>query len=172
MAREWLRMRFGDDEQLPDEAAIRHLVRILDGAEAPEQFDVMPESAGLYAVVEGWTAENLDEAVMSARAAALCDSLLAALRHRVSLGEPLQTDPFADRDSGLPDRHQLLSRPRSRGHVALARRKRGGRGGRSDSGLRGGVRGPHCSRAPTPLTRPFGPPSPRKRGEGELEADL
>ncbi len=106
IAREWIRTRFGD--AVPEDAAVRHVLRIVDGAESPEEHEVMPESAGVCAIVEGWIAERRND--LDERGLALLDSLLAGLRHRITLGEPLLTDPFADRDSGVPSRHLFLDR--------------------------------------------------------------
>lgn len=116
-ATEWLVARFLDvtakdeddsfgilvEKHFPDDAAMRHLARIVRGADAPERFDVMPESAGLRAIVEGFAAKG--------RAAAeMYDALLASLRQRLERDEPLESGPLLDPVSGLANRFLFLDR--------------------------------------------------------------
>ncbi len=116
-ATNWLVTRFLDasaddsftvlvEKHFPDDEAMCQLARIARGADAPEQFDVMPESAGLRLLVHGFAAEGIDES----RVAKMYDALLAALRERVERGEPLESSPLLDPVSGLPNRLLFLDR--------------------------------------------------------------
>jgi diguanylate cyclase (GGDEF)-like protein len=94
----------------PADEAVRQLARIALGADAPEQFDVMPESAGLRSMIAGLVASGFDEAEIVSRSAVVYDALLASLRQRVEAGDPLETGPMLDPVSGLPNRLLFLDR--------------------------------------------------------------
>ena len=98
------------EEQFSDDAAMRQLARIVRGADRPERFDVMPESPGLRAIVEGAAAlyETNEEIVVFTMP--VYDALLASLRQRLEAGQPLESDPLLDGVSGLPNRLLLLDR--------------------------------------------------------------
>lgn len=127
-ATEWLVARFigsaevsGDDsfatlaeQHFADDAAIRHLVRIVRAAEAPERFDLMPESMGLRAIIAGCAETGAENAPV------VFDALLAATRKRLENGERLDIEPLRDVTTGLPNRMLLLDRLTSA--IALAHR--------------------------------------------------
>ena len=92
-----------------DDAAMQHLARIVDGAAAPERFDVMPESAGLRAVVEGVHAQRPGEDVAECLTF-IYDALLCEVRARIATGARLETNPLLDPASGLPNRLLFLDR--------------------------------------------------------------
>lgn len=120
----WLESRFGRaadsggsealaglaDVVAPRDPAVRQLVRIVLGAEAPERFDVMPESAGLRAMLGGLFTMGLSHDETEVRAGAVLDAMLASLRRRVADGEALESDPLLDPVSGLPNRLLFLDR--------------------------------------------------------------
>lgn len=130
IATRWLSERFvggvatiGDDsfgslvgKHFADDAALTHLARIVRGAASPEDFDVMPESAGLRALVEGCLAAQLPDSTTNA----VFDALLGKIRDRIQRGEPLESNPFLDRTTGLPNR--LLTIDRLTTAVAFAHR--------------------------------------------------
>jgi hypothetical protein len=68
-------------ERLPGDPALAHLARIVHGADFPEQMNVTPESAGLWAISQGFTDVGTDDEDILNRAAFLYDSLYAHLRH-------------------------------------------------------------------------------------------
>jgi hypothetical protein len=72
------------DERLAGDAALRQLARIVHGADFPAEIGTTPESAGLWAISQGFTDVASDDAEIVARAAFLYDSLYAHLRR---LGE-------------------------------------------------------------------------------------
>lgn len=71
------------EERLPGDAALVHLARIVHGADFPAELAITPESAGLWAISQGFTAIGRDDEDISARAAFLYDSLYAHLRQSV-----------------------------------------------------------------------------------------
>jgi hypothetical protein len=73
-------------ERLPGDPALVQLARIVHGADFPEQMHVAPESAGLWAISQGFTDVGADDADILDRAAFLYDSLYAHLRRRASPG--------------------------------------------------------------------------------------
>ena len=122
-ATEWLMLRFGArggsaedsfsrrvEEFFRDDAALQHVARIVNGAAAPERFDVMPESAGLRSLIDGLHAQRLNEEDLAQRAACVYDALLAEIRARVANGERPETNPLFDPQSGLPNRLLFLDR--------------------------------------------------------------
>jgi hypothetical protein len=74
-------------ERAPDDAALALLAPIVHGADFPHEIDTTPESAGLWAISQGFTDVAEDDAEILERAAFLYDSLYAHLRRRAS-GRP------------------------------------------------------------------------------------
>jgi hypothetical protein len=73
------------DEQLGHDPALRRLARIVHGADFPAEIDITPESAGLWAISQGFTDVEPDDRRIVERASFLYDSLYAHLR-RLSPG--------------------------------------------------------------------------------------
>jgi hypothetical protein len=71
------------DERLPNDAALAYLARIVHGADFPEEIDATPESAGLWAISQGFTDVGRDDPDILERALFLYDSLYAHLRRTV-----------------------------------------------------------------------------------------
>jgi len=67
-------------ERLSTDPALVRLARIVHGADFPEQIDTTPESAGLWAISQGFTDVGADDAEILERASFLYDSLYAHLR--------------------------------------------------------------------------------------------
>ncbi len=67
-------------ERLPRDPALARLARIVHGADFPEEIDATPESAGLWAISQGFTDVGADDHDILERAAFLYDSLYAHLR--------------------------------------------------------------------------------------------
>ena len=67
-------------ERLPDDAALTYLARIVHGADFPEEIDTTPESAGLWAISQGFTDVGQDDSEILERASFLYDSLYAHLK--------------------------------------------------------------------------------------------
>ncbi len=74
------------DERLADDAALRRLARIVHDADFPAEMSIAPESAGLWAISQGFTDAGRDDGDIAARAAFLYDSLYAHLRRQISEG--------------------------------------------------------------------------------------
>jgi hypothetical protein len=74
-------------ERLPGDAALQLLARIVHGADFPAEIGTTPESAGLWAISQGFTEVAGDDAEIVARASFLYDSLYAHLRRRVAQEE-------------------------------------------------------------------------------------
>lgn len=70
------------DERLADDAALQRLAKIVHGADFPAEMAIAPESAGLWAISQGFAEVGRDDADIAGRAAFLYDSLYAHLRHR------------------------------------------------------------------------------------------
>ena len=70
------------DERLADDEALQRLARIVHGADFPAEMAITPESAGLWAISQGFTEVGRDDADIAARAAFLYDSLYAHLRQQ------------------------------------------------------------------------------------------
>jgi hypothetical protein len=68
------------DERRPDDPALVRLARIVHGADFPEEIATTPESAGLWAISQGFTDVGADDDDILERAAFLYDSLYAHLR--------------------------------------------------------------------------------------------
>ena len=74
------------DERRAGDPALRALARIVHGADFPAEIGTTPESAGLWAISQGFTEVAGDDAEIVERAAFLYDSLYAHLRRRA--GDP------------------------------------------------------------------------------------
>ncbi len=72
------------EERVPDDEALRSLGRIVHGADFPAEMDVTRESAGLWAISQGFTVVGKDDADILARASFLYDSLYAHLKRAPS----------------------------------------------------------------------------------------
>ena len=70
------------DERCGGDDALARLATIVHGADFPEEMSVAPESAGLWAISQGFTDVESDDAVILERASFLYDSLYAHLRRR------------------------------------------------------------------------------------------
>lgn len=75
------------DEHLAGDAALLQLARIVHGADFPAEIDVTPESAGLWAISQGFTAVGRDDEEIVERATFLYDSLYAHLRERIGVAK-------------------------------------------------------------------------------------
>jgi hypothetical protein len=73
------------EARLPDDPALAALAHIVHGADFPEELDATPESAGLWAISQGFTDVSTDDAEILERAVFLYDSLYAHLRRRAGL---------------------------------------------------------------------------------------
>jgi hypothetical protein len=67
-------------ERLPDDRALARLATIVHGADFPEQMSVAPESAGLWAISQGFTDVASDDSVILEKAGFLYDSLYEHLK--------------------------------------------------------------------------------------------
>lgn len=67
------------EERLPGDAALRRLAAIVHGADFPAEIDTTPESAGLYAISQGFGDVAQTDAEILDRASFLYDSLYAYL---------------------------------------------------------------------------------------------
>ena len=72
------------EERLPGDAALRRLAKIVHGADFPADMDITRESAGLWAISQGFTDVGKDDADILVRASFLYDSLYAHLKHMPS----------------------------------------------------------------------------------------
>ncbi|MFL6232346.1 MAG: chromate resistance protein ChrB domain-containing protein [Thermoanaerobaculia bacterium] len=68
------------DERLGQDPALARLARIVHGADFPAEIDMTPESAGLWAISQGFTDVETDDERIVERASFLYDSLYAHLR--------------------------------------------------------------------------------------------
>ena len=68
------------EERLPEDEALRCLGRIVHGADFPAEMDLTPESAGLWAISQGFTDIGKDDADILERASFLYDSLHVHLK--------------------------------------------------------------------------------------------
>lgn len=67
-------------ERLAGDPALERLAAIVHGADFPAEIDTTPESAGLWAISQGFTDVAADDAEIVERASFLYDSLYAHLR--------------------------------------------------------------------------------------------
>jgi hypothetical protein len=68
--------------QRADDPALAALARIVHGADFPEEIDATPESAGLWAISQGFTDVSGDDREILTRAGFIYDSLYAHLAKR------------------------------------------------------------------------------------------
>jgi len=66
-------------ERLGHDPALRRLAKIVHGADFPAEIDITPESAGLWAISQGFTDVEPDDHRIVERAAFIYDSLYAHL---------------------------------------------------------------------------------------------
>src|SRR6267378_6655054 len=73
------------DEHRPGDFALQRLALIVHGADFPKDIDITPESAGLWAISQGFGDEVAkDDAEIVERASFIYDSLLVHLRQRTT----------------------------------------------------------------------------------------
>jgi hypothetical protein len=70
------------DERLAGDPALLYLAQVVHGADFPAEIETTPESAGLWAISQGFTEVAGDDTEIVERAAFLYDSLYAHLRRR------------------------------------------------------------------------------------------
>jgi hypothetical protein len=70
------------NERLPGDPALRQLARIVHGADFPAEMAVTRESAGLWAISQGFTEVGADDGEILDKASFLYDSLYSHLRHQ------------------------------------------------------------------------------------------
>jgi hypothetical protein len=68
-------------ERLPGNQALARLARIVHGADFPDEISTTPESAGLWAISQGFTSVGRDDPEILEKASFLYDSLYAHLCH-------------------------------------------------------------------------------------------
>jgi hypothetical protein len=68
------------EERLSQDTALQRLARIVHGADFPAELDATRESAGLWAISQGFTDLGMDDAEVLERALFLYDSLYAHLK--------------------------------------------------------------------------------------------
>ena len=74
------------EERLPGDSALRRLAKIVHGADFPAEMDTTRESAGLWAISQGFDVGK-DDADILDRATFLYDSLYAHLKRATAEGE-------------------------------------------------------------------------------------
>jgi hypothetical protein len=70
--------------RLPHDGALQEMARIVHGADFPAEMDTMRESAGLWAISQGFTDVGKDDAEILEKASFLYDALYSHLQHQVS----------------------------------------------------------------------------------------
>lgn len=69
------------DEHFPNDSALKRLARIVHGADFPKEISITPESAGLWAISQGFGDQAArDDAEIVERASFIYDALLVHLR--------------------------------------------------------------------------------------------
>ena len=77
------------DEHFPSDVALQRLALIVHGADFPKEIDITPESAGLWAISQGFGNELAkDDAEIAERASFIYDALLAHLRRNLPKRTP------------------------------------------------------------------------------------
>ena len=79
------------DERLSGDRALSLLATIVHGADFPEEMDVAPECAGLWAISQGFGDAGEDDETILERASFLYDSLYAHLRRVADEERPERT---------------------------------------------------------------------------------
>jgi hypothetical protein len=74
------------EERLDGDAALRELAKIVHGADFPAEIHITPESAGLWAISQGFTDVGQDDAEILEKASFLYDALYSHLQRHVSGG--------------------------------------------------------------------------------------
>jgi hypothetical protein len=77
-------------ERLSADLALRRLAAIVHGADFPEEIDTTPESAGLWAISQGFTDVGKDDDEILERASFLYDSLYAHLKRAEGFGSSVR----------------------------------------------------------------------------------
>lgn len=72
------------EERLPGDAAFQRLAKIVHGADFPAEMNITRESAGLWAISQGFTDVGKDDAEILEKASFLYDALYSHLRRQVS----------------------------------------------------------------------------------------
>jgi len=72
------------EEKLPGDRALARLGRIVHGADFPAEMTITPESAGLWAISQGFTEVARDDSEILERASFLYDSLYAHLKRETA----------------------------------------------------------------------------------------
>jgi len=72
------------EEKLPGDRALARLARIVHGADFPAEMAIAPESAGLWAISQGFTDVAGDDTEILERASFLYDSLYAHLKRETA----------------------------------------------------------------------------------------
>jgi hypothetical protein len=75
-------------QRFSTDTALERLARIVHGADFPDEIQTTPESAGLWAISQGFTEVAKDDAEILEHAGFLYDSLYASLRLRPSPAGP------------------------------------------------------------------------------------
>lgn len=70
------------DERLPQDPALRRLARIVHGADFPAEMDVTRESAGLWAISQGFTDFSVRDSEILEKASFLYDALYSHLKRQ------------------------------------------------------------------------------------------
>lgn len=77
------------DEHFPNDSALKRLALIVHGSDFPREINVTPESAGLWAISQGFGDQvSKDDAEIVERASFFYDSLLVHLRRISGQGSP------------------------------------------------------------------------------------
>ena len=71
------------EERLPDDPSLVRLARIVHGADFPDEMETTRESAGLWAISQGFGDAGRDDTEILERASFLYDSLYAHLKRAV-----------------------------------------------------------------------------------------
>jgi hypothetical protein len=74
--------------RLPHDGALREMAKIVHGADFPAEKDITRESAGLWAISQGFTDVGKDDTEILEKASFLYDALYAHLRREVSRAHP------------------------------------------------------------------------------------
>ena len=72
------------EEKLPGDTAVARLGKIVHGADFPAEIGITPESAGLWAISQGFTDVGKDDDEILERASFLYDSLYAHLKRETA----------------------------------------------------------------------------------------